>query len=215
MISKIFYDMLPALLFCMGIVCIFFTFSFKVKKTVRKHQQEWSSYLEEDSAANFVRKKNIPSELLLTVKMDKIPSVSEEEADKAYIGLKRFENIPMCTLPDLTNLELKQRYGYQGFQKLIQYEQSYTLFMDELIDYALVLKEKDYLSDAMATLEYAVTLGSDKSICYLTLIEIYGIMKDRIKLEWLQTFIVQNLSHCIYYKDIQDSFKKCQSELKL
>ncbi|MHC1747053.1 MAG: hypothetical protein AB9856_01525 [Cellulosilyticaceae bacterium] len=213
MIPKLLYDMLPLLLFCLGILCIFFTFAWKVKKTVHKHQKGWDAYLEEERAASFVRKKSIPTDLLLTVELDKIPSVTNLECQSIYEKLGRFKNVPLCTLPNLSNLELKQQYGYQGFQQLVQYEQSYGVFMDLLIQYALLLKETDYLNEAMATLEYATTMQCYKSTCYLTLIEIYGIMENRIKLEGLQNFITDNMAHSIYYKEIQRNLTKSLEKL--
>lgn len=81
--------------------------------------------------------------------------------------------LPIVNFTGFTNTDLKLRYGAPNISLLTSYDQSYTLLVRTLQQWAQRLYDGGYPNEACQLLEFAVSTGTDVSATYRLLCKIY------------------------------------------
>lgn len=133
-------------------------------------------FWERERAANSTRRKSLddlpyiklPMEIF---PMELLPDVPKVE-DYRQIILSLVD-LPIVNFTGLTNTDLKLRYGAPNINLLISYDQSYTLLVRTLQQWAQALYDGGYPKEACQLLEFSVSTGTDVSATYRLLCKIY------------------------------------------
>lgn len=149
----------PVFTGAIGIIIIFLVCAWSIKKGVHSRNRQWEFFWNEEREAAFTTKSHFPTPLLLTIERDKIPYIEKENYRLSYERLLKYTERKMVYLDKLSNLELKKQYGINYFQELITYEETFYSFMNELIQYAALLREGNDLLASVQTLEYSLSFG--------------------------------------------------------
>lgn len=142
-----------------GIFIIFLVCARSIKKGVHSRNRQWDLFWNQEREAAFTTKSHFPTPLLLTIERDKIPYIEKENYQLAYERLLKYENHKMVYLKELSNLEIKKQYGINFFNDLITYEEIFYGFMNELVQYAALLREGHDLLESIQILEYSLSFG--------------------------------------------------------
>lgn len=100
--------------------------------------------------------------------LEDVPKV--EDYKQIILTLK---DLPIVNFTGISNTELKLRYGAPNIGLLTQYDQNYTLLVRTLQQWAQLLYDAGYLTEACQMLEFAVSTGTDISSTYRLLCRIY------------------------------------------
>lgn len=142
------------------------------KNRVSIEQEFW----ERERAANSTRRKSLddlpyiklPMEIFPMELLPDVPKV--EDYRQVILSLA---DLPIVNFTGLTNTELKLRYGAPNINLLTSYDQSYTLLVRTLQQWAQALYDGGYPKEACQLLEFSVSTGTDVSATYRLLCKIY------------------------------------------
>ncbi len=146
------------------------------KKSGKNNAAIEREFWERERAANNTRRKSLddlpyirlPMEIF---PMDLLPDVPKvEECRQTILSLK---DLPIVNFTGFTNTDLKLRYGAPNINLLISYDQSYTLLVRTLQQWAQALYDGGYPKEACQLLEFSVSTGTDVSATYRLLCKIY------------------------------------------
>ncbi|MCL2224136.1 MAG: hypothetical protein FWB96_04105 [Defluviitaleaceae bacterium] len=134
-------------------------------------------FLEEEEAANAVRKKEIDPSLYYTADLDALPSIPENDPHQVMRCAKRtMIHLPLGT----TNLKLKKMYGLAQMDKIAHYEENFNEYLKALIKWAASLMEEEKNdTDALSILETVVGLGCEFRNAYKLAADIYAARGDK------------------------------------
>lgn len=147
--------------------------SSKNNKTKAAIEQE---FWKRERAANNTRRKplddlpyiKLPMEIF---PMDLLPDVPKVEDYRQVI--LSLNDLPIVNFTGFTNTDLKLRYGAPNISLLTSYDQSYTLLVRTLQQWAQALYDGGYPQEACQLLEFSVSTGTDVSATYRLLCKIY------------------------------------------
>lgn len=146
------------------------------KRNVKSRAAIEQEFWERERAANNTRRKSLddlayirlPMEIFT---MDLLPDDPKvEDYRQTILSLKE---LPIVNFTGLTNTDLKLRYGAPNINLLISYDQSYTLLVRTLQQWAQALYDGGYSNEACQLLEFSVSTGTDVSATYRLLCKIY------------------------------------------
>lgn len=145
----------------------------KNKKNKAAIEQE---FWERERAANSTRRKSLddlpyiklPMEIFPMELLPDVPKV--EEYRQTILSLN---DLPIVNFTGFTNTDLKLRYGAPNINLLTSYDQSYTLLVRTLQQWAQALYDGGYPKEACQLLEFSVSTGTDVSATYRLLCKIY------------------------------------------
>lgn len=186
-------DILAFVIYILGILILAMTFKRYVGKDRSKDKSDWRKQLEEEHQLQFVRNKPIDPTLMLHMDFTMFPVSLDPNCQKAYMSLMRFEKLSLANLSGISNLEIKKKYGASGVEQISQYEWNYTSCMQAAIDYANVLIQNGYITEAQKTLEYCIASKCDLSKCYLLLIDLYKMQQNECALIKLKDYVNKEL----------------------
>lgn len=191
---------MPILFICF----IVFIFWMNVKGNHEKRKTStWDqNYWAREKEANFTRKKDISDLDYIQISEEELPfstNVTDKERDYQE-QVKKCLTKKMLNLSDMTNTDIKLKYGTANFQILSVYDQNFVQFIRNLNTWAHYIHTEHPEEDARTEqiLQLAISLGSDISDTYLTLADIY---KNRDDLEKIQELIQRVELSDFYMKD--------------
>ncbi|MCL1877312.1 MAG: hypothetical protein FWF80_00475 [Defluviitaleaceae bacterium] len=157
------------------------TFFMLSRRHSKKQEEVKQRFLEEEEAANAVRKKDIDPKLYYTPDLTAFPPLPPGDPHQVERSAKR----TMIRLPrPLTNLELKMQYGLAQMDIIAQYEENFNEYLKSLTMWgASIAKENP--SDAVTILETVVSYGGEFRDAYKTAADIYVAQGDGKKLDAL------------------------------
>ena len=163
-------------LFTTIVVVAGFIFFF-MKFTLQKPDNGIRSFNEKERRANSTLKQPLDNLAFITVPLDRIPApepaVSERSA--ALIEeLKRLSEKKIVNLTGISNTDLKLTYGAPNLPILSEYDQNFTSLCKTLYDLGCEYKAAGSEENAVTVFNIAVELGSDISLTYITLAEMYA-----------------------------------------
>ncbi len=149
---------------------------YELRKSTKKSENSQKSLLEIESEANFTRKKSIDTLHYITISKKSIPNIkiNDNLLEKYKNNIYALECKRIINLSAYTNTELKKMYGPANLPDLTEYDQNFTVLVRSLHNYANRLNELGYSSEAVTTLEYSISLGSDMGSSYKLLADLYN-----------------------------------------
>ena len=129
----------------------------------RAGSQQYQTQISGRSGLHQAAHGDIPDDAL-----EDVPKV--EDYKQIILTLK---DLPIVNFTGISNTELKLRYGAPNIDLLTQYDQNYTLLVRTLQQWAQLLYDAGYLTEACQMLEFAVSTGTDISSTYRLLCRIY------------------------------------------
>lgn len=170
-----------------------------IKRNNKLYSKEETSFWEQESAANEVRRKPLDSLSFLSFDASGFlpKNVLKDSYDtfcEANPRLKEIEDRltflstrKMANLSAFTNTELKLSYGVANLKTLWEYDGNYSELITLLQEYASILADGDYIEEAVTVLEYAISAGSDISGSYELCCSLYQTLHRPEKIAWLFT----------------------------
>lgn len=146
-----------------------------------KHKQEALNrkFLDDEAAANQVRKKEIDPQLYFTPDLTDLPPIEEDDPHKVIRAAAR--QMIYFKKP-VTNLELKNQYGPAQMDLIALHEENFNEYLKALTAWATSLAETDNeqdISDALLILGYAIAHGSEFRNTYKLTADIYARMGEK------------------------------------
>jgi len=138
-------------------------------------------FLEEEEAANLVRKKEIDPELFYTADLSTLPALPENDTAQVERASKR---LMIYFKEPITNLELKKQYGVMQMDIIAQYEENFNEYLKALTKWAGSIMA-DSPDDAIKILELVVSLGGEFRDTYRHSADIYAARGDEAALDAL------------------------------
>ena len=152
---------------------------FAIKRSSRNHKSRNQQFLERESRANQVRRKDISN----------LNYISIPDKDKKILNLT-----------GISNTELKLSYGAANLTELTEYDDNFTTLIKAIASLGHALIDNNDTADALSFLEYGISIGSDISSNYIDLAIIYAatdrfddIRKLKEKAEMLKSLSRDNI----------------------
>lgn len=165
----------PIPVFFLSFLTFLIVLSIKRGRQTRNQQEVNEAFLERERKANATRKKDISTLNYLPFQAEQLPlktggddALLHLEADLTELSGKKILN-----LSRYSNTDLKLMYGPANLNELSEYDENYHTLSKTLYDYAARLAELEKTDDAIAVLEYAMSLRIDSSRIYLLLASLY------------------------------------------
>lgn len=160
------------------------------KKNSGGYQNKFYEYLEKEHKANLTIKRHLSKEIFVTPDINILPIKEYKNTDEykkvisAQTNVLNKSKLKMIhfTQP-INNTELKLKYGVNNLDNITMYEEHYNLYIRALIDWAKALVDIKNTSDAEIILKEAINFGSDLSINYTLLADIYSNENNKEKLK--------------------------------
>ncbi|WP_105615538.1 hypothetical protein [Vallitalea okinawensis] len=160
-------------------------FNFKMRKNGKSNREKLENYYQREERAMSVRKQPLDDLKLYRLDLNKLPF--EIIQTKVFMDIEkdivRLSKLPMASFKGQDNTELKLKYGVANLNTLIQYETTYNLMLQRLVEWSSLLKDEGYSREAMEVLEVGIHLDSDMSQNYLLLLSIYEETNEMDKLK--------------------------------
>lgn len=175
--------MISPLFTTIAIVMIFIFFYSRI--SVKKTENTVDAFLEREKLSNSTRKQSIDDLDYVTVDLAQLPTL-ENENNPLILDLnkklKEYETKKLVNLTGFTNTELKMEYGVANLNILSEYDLNFSDFTKYLDELANAYNDSSRKSEAIKTLEYALSIKTDISGSYLLLATLYAEcgMQDKI-----------------------------------
>lgn len=146
------------------------------KRNIKSKEEIEREFWEREREANNTRKKPLDDLAYIKLPMEIFPmellpdAPRVEEYRQTILSLK---DLPIVNFTGFTNTDLKLRYGAPNINLLTAYDQSYTLLVRTLQQWAQALYDGGYPKEACQLLEFSVSTGTDVSATYRLLCKIY------------------------------------------
>ena len=147
--------------------------------------------LEDDMNANYTRSRDIEADKFFTPDFSVLPIRSTAKGailQKQEMVIGSASKKMVYFSKQMSNIELKSRYGLATLDKITSYEENYTRYISALISWAEALLDNgghEQKKDAIAILENTVSLGSDYRKTYKLLADHYVENADVKGLDYL------------------------------
>lgn len=150
--------------------------NYEIRKGKKTTQKSLDLFWQKEYDSNLTRRKDISGLDYLSVTLENLPLQDfEDDTINSYRDtVLKLSERKMINLSGQTNTELKFEYGIANFNLLSSYDNNYTAFVSMLQKWAARLKERGYISEAQAVLEFSVfTCKTDVIQAYRMLAKIY------------------------------------------
>lgn len=171
-------------LLVLSVAAVFAVFIFSARHS-KKRDEKKERFLEQEEAANSVRKKDIDPELFYAADLTAMPPVPEGDPHQVQRCAKR---TMIWFKKPLTNLELKMQYGPAQMDKIAEYEENLNSYLKALTKWAAEASDQD----ALKILQLAISLGSEYRDSYKLAADIYHKQGDKYGLDALKAHAEKN-----------------------
>jgi len=158
------------------------------KKQKKEKETENRAFWEREHLANTVRRKSLDGLNYIKIPLESLPvEVMPEDTtvQECLHTLYSLANQSIVNLTGYSNTDLKLEYGTANLSLLSEYDQNYTLLVQTLQQWADVLYQGGYPTEARTVLEFSVSTHTDISRSYYLLAEIYASELEFSKIEQL------------------------------
>ena len=185
--------------FFASFVIFLFILHHNMRKGSKTWEQEETAFWQHEFSANGIRKHSLddlnyisfkaepfyPITLLSSAYCSEFLERNPEVTDflSQFLSL---ENKKIVNLSQFSNTELKYQYGVANLEILTEYDTNYTDLITLLHNYGMTFYRDGYENQALAILEYAISIGSDISATYMTCAEIYQNKQQWNQIEQLK-----------------------------
>ena len=143
-----------------------------IDKNQKKHIQDyWDRQATADRAPN--KDLNTLPYLKFPNRTFPFGSVDDEEIAALEERIQELIHHPLLNLNGMDNAALRETYGSDNFDFMVNVSDEFDQLQMLLVDYAKALLEHDHTADAMQVLEVGVKIGTDVSSNYTLLGDCY------------------------------------------
>lgn len=146
------------------------------KRNIKTREEIEREFWERERAANNTRKQPLDDLPYIKLPMEIFPMDLLPD-DPRVVDYRQtilsLNDLPIVNFTGFTNTDLKLRYGAPNITLLTSYDQSYTLLVRTLQQWAQALYDGGYPNEACQLLEFSVSTGTDVSATYRLLCKIY------------------------------------------
>lgn len=148
---------------------------YEIRKTANKSKRDTDQFWDKETEANVARRKDISNLDYIHLSTETLPLADKEDQTiNSYRDtILKLADKKLLRLTGITNTELKNQYGIANINLLMEYDNNYVILISMLQKWAERLYSQNYIEDAQAVLEYAVSCKSDVNKSYKLLAEIY------------------------------------------
>lgn len=148
-------------------------FQYEKRKNTKIVEQEERSFWLREEASNNARKKDISELPYITIPDNAFDDIFGASSDDDILALEQslrnMSHAKMIDLSEYSNTDLKIYFGVGNFGDLSSYDQNYQNFLNELTSYGKALLAHQHPHHALAAFSLCLTLGSDRSIDYISM----------------------------------------------
>ena len=157
----------------------------------RSYNKDIKEELERDRLANFSRKKDIPENIFYLPNLEDLP-IKDYPIDDTFNSVISAQekvlqkgNLKMLRLsPPLSNIEIKENFGYANLELIIRYEENYYAYIHALNNFASsLIKIDDEQSAENVLLNCILKMESNVLKTYSLLFQIYMDKNDKAGLK--------------------------------
>lgn len=151
-------------------------------------QKTEKAFWTKEREANSVRRKSLESLAYIQIPLEQFPfdlMTDHPEVMDCQSMIRNLASEKIVNFTGITNTDLKLEYGTANITALTEYDQNYTLLVRSLQQWADILCDAGYLSEAQVLMEFAISTGSDISRTYYKLADIYASRGDFFQIEKL------------------------------
>jgi len=151
-------------------------FFFARKRVSRIEEAREREFWEREKRANFTRRKSLDGLNYITIPDELLnmkPAATTETLNACIKDLNDLSEYQIVNLTGYTNTDLKLEYGAANITILSEFDLHYTNLVTLLQKLAELLCENGENALAIATLEFAVSTGTDVSKSYYLLADLY------------------------------------------
>lgn len=184
---------------------------FAIKRGTRNYKSRNQEFLNRESRANQVRRKDISKLNYISIP-DNLPLINSGNDTfdqllsnnsammRSYNAIMELKDKKMLNLTGISNTELKLSYGAANLTELTEYDDNFTTLIKNIASLGHALIDNNDTDDALAYLEYGISVGSDISSNYIDLAIIYAaadrtgdIQKLKTRAETLKSLSRDNI----------------------
>lgn len=160
-----------------------------MRKADRKRKADRDEFLAREVAANNTRRKSLDTVDYIVIPYDEFPMELEKDDDVIAECINDLNNLreqPIANFTGMTNTDLKLEYGAPNITHLTRCDNSFTLLVRILQNWASRLHELGHDDEAIGLLEFAIKARSDVSASYYLAARIYNSREQYNKIAWLK-----------------------------
>ena len=193
----------------------FIIFLLVVRHAIKRQQksEDFSdkSFWAREREANSVRRKPLDTLNYILIPFERFPMncLTEHPQIMEYQQLLQdLSQRKIVNLTGYTNTDLKLEYGTANITALSEYDQNYTILVRTLQQWADILLDAGYVSEATVLMEFAISTGTDISRTYYKLAEIYSARGDNFQIQQLleQSRNLRSANAKIIARTLQESY---------
>ena len=202
-------------------IIILIVLQFAIKKSTRNHKTRNEEFLDRETKANQVRRKDISRLNYISIP-DNLPLINsgnetfdrlmsqDSRMKRAYDTLQSLKGKKILNLTGISNTDLKLSYGVANLNDLTEYDDNFTTLVKAIALIGHNLLEHEDIEDATTFLEYGISIKSDISSNYIDLAIIYasGDRKDHIAVLKEQALTLKSLSRDSIVSQLDAIMKK-------
>lgn len=163
-----------------SITIIFAIIRLLITRAKKPYAEDFKNYIARDRESNYSRKKDIPKELMVTPGYDALQLGVYPEAEDfktLHNMLARCERASKLTMvkpfQGKSNIDLKMEFGAVNLDVITSYEDNYTKYLHSLNNLAKELIKQGFYRDAETVLHECIGFGSDLTLTFKLLADIY------------------------------------------
>lgn len=151
-------------------------FSIFIKNTKNSASAGINALWEREYAANSTPTKDITNLDYITISLNALPFLSNpsETIAECEKSIRALADCRILNLNGISNTDLKLQYGVANLSRLAQYDENYSSMQRTFSKWGKALADEGYKEEAVTVLEYALELGCDAKIIFLTLKKLYS-----------------------------------------
>lgn len=178
--------------FC-WIMIFMVVFTYKRHKAEKHEQDAEKAFWDRENQANTTRKQDISNLNYVDFSNVTLPFAlfSDELLNQCEAQVLRLKDQKILNLTGISNTDLKLNYGAANLPQLTQYDMNFTLLVRTLNTWGQRLAELSHPKEAIAVLDFAVSIGSDIKATYKLLAELYKQEGETAKIESMKTYASQ------------------------
>lgn len=163
----------PIIVLCT--IIIGFVIFYERKKSDRNQSEVSRKFWEREEQSNFTRKKDISYLNYISIPLDKLPMApnNDDEITEYQQSIAHLSQCKILNLTGCSNTDLKLEYGVANLTVLTEYDNNYSTLVNTLARWGHRLFQLNMESEAVAVLEYGISIGTDVSRNFYMLADYY------------------------------------------
>lgn len=168
-------------------------FTYKRLKAEKRDRELENAFWDRENEANATRKQDISNLDYVDFSNVTLPFAlfSDDLLNQCEEQVLKLKDQRILNLTGLSNTDLKLAYGAANLPKLTQYDMNFTLLVRTLNSWGHRLAELEHPREAIAVLDFAVSIGSDIKATYKLLAELYYQEGETARIESMKTYASQ------------------------